>query len=477
MNMSPQMPPGDKIVNKRRVAQISPLSFDVEENNVKRRSGTSPLLIVIAVFLLLISIGTLMLMLPIAHYQPGFSDPVTALFTATSAVTVTGLTVVETATHWTTFGQGVILVLMFVGGLGFMSLAAFLLTILGQRASISQRLLIRESLSTNSLGGIQKLSVAIVVSAIIVQLVGFLLLSAKFYFEYDTKEAIWQALFHSVSGFNNAGFVILPEGGGMATRQDDMYTLFVLGGLILIGSLSFWVVSDVVLKRRFRKYSLVSKIVVVTTTVLVISGAAFIFFSEGSNPKTLSDLPLKTKAAVSVFESISGRTAGFSTFDYSDAKIGTNLFMIPMMFVGGATASVAGGIKVSTLFIVVISVYAIVRERTHVTAFGREIEEQTIRRSYAILLVCLAFSFACAIALALSNTHISMKDITFEAISAFGTVGLTSGATSQLNTIGQFIITIAMFAGRIGPLLIGLKMVPNKDVSEFRYPSETVTIG
>ena len=174
---------------------------------------------------------------------------------------------------------------------------------------------------------------------------------------------------------------------------------------------------------------------------------------------------------------MSGRTAGFSTLNYSDTRTTTNLVIMALMFVGGATASVAGGIKVSTLFVVVLSIFAIVKEKSHVSAFGREIDDSTIRRSYAILIVCLAFSFTCSIILALTNPQISMEVLTFEAVSAFGTVGLSAGATTDLNQVGKVIIIVTMFAGRIGPLLIGLKMVPSQDVSEFRYPSENVTIG
>ena len=477
MNTPQQMRPGDKTVNKSRVDLVPSLSFYVDEGSIKNQSGTSPLTIVSLVFAFLITLGTLFLMLPVAHHGEGLSDPLIALFTATSAVTVTGLIVVDTASHWTTFGQGVILFLMFIGGLGFMSVAAFLLAVLGQRVSMRQRLLIRETLSTERLGGLQKLSVGIVLTAITIQILGFVMLLPNFYFEYDIQNAVWQSLFHSVSGFNNAGFVIFPEDGGLAYHQDDWRLLSILSVLIFIGSLSFWVVSDIVLNRRFIKFSLVSKIVLSMTISLIILGSILLFVLEGTNPNTMEDLPIGTKIVVSIFESVSGRTAGFSTLNYSDTRNATNLIIMALMFVGGATASVAGGIKVSTLFVILLSIYAIVREKAHVSAFGREIDDSIIKRSYAILIVCLVFSFSCSIVLALTNPQISMEALTFEAVSAFGTVGLSAGATTDLNPIGKIIIILTMFAGRIGPLLIGLKMVPSQDVSEFRYPSENVTIG
>jgi len=467
----------DVFVRKRRIGEVVPVTFEVAERRMRPRALSSPLVLILLAFITLIVIGTVLLSAPFSHHNPGFSSPVIALFTATSAVTVTGLVVVETSTHWTTLGHGVILLLMFVGGLGFMSLAAFLLAVLGQRVSIAQRLLIRETLSTDRIGGLQRLSVSIVLTAVAIQIIGFFALFARLLAEYEPGMAAWQSLFHAVSGFNNAGFVIFPEHTGMAAHQSDNFLLAIMGGLIVLGTLSFWVVSDIATKRKFSLYSLVSKIVLLMTGILITVAAAFVFVSEGSNPQTLGQLPIGNKIAVSVFEGISGRTAGFSTFDYAYARPATDVFISFMMFIGGATASVAGGIKVTTFFIVVLSIYSIVKEKSHVTAFGREIDRPTITRSYAVLIVCLAFSFFCTLALAFTNSHILVRDLAFESVSAFGTVGLSTGATAKLNMIGQLIVTLTMLAGRIGPLLIGLKMVPNQDSASYRHATETVTIG
>ncbi len=323
----------DVFVKKRRVGEVVPVTFDVAERRMRSRALSSPLVLILMAFITLIVIGTVLLTAPFSHHNPGFSSPVTALFTATSAVTVTGLVVVETSTHWTTLGHGVILILMFVGGLGFMSLAAFLLAVLGQRVSIAQRLLIRESLSTDRIGGLQRLSVSIVLTAVAIQIVGFFALFARLLAKYEPGTAAWQSLFHSVSGFNNAGFVIFPEPTGMAAHQGDTFLLMVMGGLIILGTLSFWVVSDIATKRRFGFYSLVSKIVLVMTGILITVAAAFVFVSEGSNPQTLGQLPIETKIFVSVFEGISGRTAGFSTFVYAYASPATDVFISLLMFI------------------------------------------------------------------------------------------------------------------------------------------------
>ena len=465
-----------RVVRRPRVNDVSSISFEVSEPKLTSRSFSSPL-ILISVFVMLIMIGTVLLCAPFSHHGVGFSDPLTALFTATSAVTVTGLVVVNTSDHWTDTGHGVLLFLMFIGGLGFMSLAAFLLAILGQRVSIAQRLLIRETFSVDQMGGLQRLSVAIVLTAIGIQILGFLALLARFLFLYDPATAVWQAAFHAVSGFNNAGIIIFPEEGGLTSHQGDAITLGIIGALIVFGSLSFWVVSDLIMKRRFSTFSLVSKIVLVMTITLIFFSAIFVFFSEGSNERTLAPLSISHKILVSIFEGISGRTAGFTTIDYAYARPATDVFMSLMMFIGGATASVAGGIKVTTFFVMIIAIYAIVRERAHVTAFGREIDRATITRSFAVFSVCLGFVFLCTLALALTNSHILVRDVAFESVSAFGTVGLSTGVTSDLNVTGQVIIVVTMLVGRVGPLIIGLKMVPNRDSSSYRYASETVTIG
>ena len=467
---------GNIFVNKPRRSEISPVTFNVDERSMNARTFSSPLILV-GVFLVLILIGSAVLSAPFAHHGDGWGDPILSVFTATSAVTVTGLVVVDTGTHWTSTGQAIILVLMFVGGLGFMTLAAFLLAVLGQRVSMAQRLLIRETLGSQNMGGIQRLSVTIVMVAIAIQILGFFALFARFLFLESPGEAAWQAIFHAVSGFNNAGFIILNHADGLHAFREDYVILSVIGWLIILGSLSFWVVADLATKNSFRTFSLVSKIVLLMTVSLIIIGALFFFFAESNNSETIGDLPINSQIGVSIFEGISGRTAGFSTIDYGYTRPATDVFMSLLMFIGGATGSVAGGIKVTTFFIIILSVVALIRERAHVTAFGREIAPSTVRRSYAVTLICLAFVFLCTLFLALTNSHILVRDLAFESFSAFGTVGLSTGATSELNGFGRVIVIITMFVGRVGPIIVGLRMVPNREASPYRYATEPVTIG
>ena len=467
---------GDYLIKKRRQRDMSPNAFDVRERRFSAKTFSSPFLISL-IFLILITIGTILLLLPYAHYGSGFSDPIVAIFTATSAVTVTGLVIEPTHTYWTGFGQAVILALMFVGGLGIMTMAAFLLAILGQKVSTSQKLLIRETMNTSNIGGIQSLSIAIVGTAIAIQLVGFILFLIRFVFLYPLDEAIWQSLFHSVSAFNNAGFLSFNSNEGLIEFQSDFIVISIMTWLIIFGSLSFWVVADIFTKNHFRLYSLVSKIVIITTVFLIVLSSVLFFFSERSNIETIGNLDLSNQIFISIFESVSGRTAGFTTIDYSAINDSTTIIQTIMMFIGGATGSVAGGIKVTTLFVIIVSIFALIRENPEIHVFKRHIDQDTVIRSYAILVISLSFILLCAFLLSVTNEGFLFKDLIFDSVSAYGTVGLSSGVTPELNVIGKIVIVVTMFLGRIGPLIIGLRMIPTQENSGFRYPNETVTIG
>ena len=358
-----------------------------------------------------------------------------------------------------------------------MSLAAFSLAILGQRVSIRQRLLIRESLGREELGGLRLLSISIVTTAVGIQLVGAVALFSRFILKYDLMEAIWYSVFHSISGFNNAGLFVFSEPGGFSYFQNDPIVLMMMGVLIILGSLSYLVIGDVVTKRRFKLFSLTAKIVTSMTLILIFVSAGMFLISEGNNMGTIGSLSFAEKMYVALFESISGRTAGFTTIDYSMARPATDVFMSVMMFVGGASGSVAGGIKVTTFLVIILSILAVINERPHVSVFGREIDAATTRRSYAVLIVSFGFIIIGVFLLALTNNALPLSDVIFESVSAYGTVGLSVGTARELNIIGQLIITMMMFVGRIGPLIIGLRMVPNRESETYRSASETVTIG
>lgn len=468
--------PGDRVIHHPRQEEISPVRVTVTTRRVPSRGLASPLILVYA-FVGLIALGTVLLLLPFAHHGGGFTPFMDAFFTATSAVTVTGLVVENTATYWTRAGQVFILGLMFVGGLGFMIMATFLLVVIGQRVTLVQRLQVRESLGINQVGGLVRITIAIVLATSVIQALGFVALFIRLSFIYPPAEAVWQAVFFTVSGFSNAGFVALPGAEGFASFRSDPFVIAIMALLILLGAVSYWVIVDVVKTRRVSAFTLNTKLVLILTAVLVVVGTAAFLAFEYRNPATLGSLSLPDKVMGAFFQSISGRTAGFATVDFGHTEQQTNFFFASLMFIGGASASVAGGIKVNTLAVVLVAVFSTMRRRSHASAFGREIPQVQVQRAMVIGAVSTALVFFLALMLAFSDSGLPFIDLFFESISAFGTVGLSTGVTSSLSSSGHVILIIAMFVGRLAPLAIGLAMAQRVEREVYRYAEERVTIG
>ena len=472
--------PGDRVIRHPRQEAISPVRLTVAPRRVQSRALASPLILMYA-FAGLIAIGTLLLLLPFTQHGDGFTPFVDALFTATSATTVTGLVTQDTPTYWTRTGQVFILALMFVGGLGFMTIATFLLILMGQRVTLAQRLLVKDSLQINQLGGLVRLTVNIVLFAAGIQLAGFALLFARFSFlpDFSTAEAIWQAAFQSVSAFNSAGFVTLHDTESLSAFREDKLVPGIMGALILLGAVGYWVVVDVARHRRFSLFTLNTKLVLVLTLVLTLSGALVFFFSEFDNKDSFGQSTVADKAVISVFESISGRTAGFSTVDYGETEQHTNFFFTSLMLIGGASASVAGGVKINTLAVVLVAVMSTIKGRRHATAFGRELSQAQVHRAMSIMAVALALVFLVALLLtfAESERNFDFIDLLFESVSAFGTNGLSTGLTSDLSRWGHIVLVASMFMGRIGPLTLGLVMAQRGESDLYRFAEERVTIG
>ena len=468
--------PGDRLIRHPRQEEMGPVRVTVTTRRVSSRALASPLML-IYVFAGLIGLGTLLLLLPFTHHGGGFTPFMVAFFTATSAATVTGLVVQDTAAYWTRAGQVLVLALIFVGGLGFMTLATFLLILIGQRVTLAQRILVRESLGISQLGGLVRLTVGIVLVASAIQVMGFAALFVRFSFLYSPAEAIWQAAFHSVSGFNNAGFVALKEPGGLKDFQSDEAILGIIAVLVLLGSLSYWVIADVIRYRKFARFTLNTKLVLIATTAMLIVGIGGFLAAEYQNDKTLGPLPVGEKLVISVFESVSGRTAGFTTVDFNDTEQQTNFFFASLMFIGGASASVAGGIKVNTFAVILVAVLFTIRGRTHASAFGREIPHPQVQRAMVVGAVATAFVFLVTLALSSVEKEFDFLDLFFEGMSAFGTVGLSTGLTPDLSDWGHLILVVTMFMGRIGPLTIALAMARHPESDMYRYAQERVTIG
>ena len=404
-----------------------------------------------------------------------------ALFTATSAITVTGLTVEVTATYWSGFGKIIILLLMFIGGLGIMTTGAFLLVLIGRRVSIFQRQLIKESISilpVNEVGGVVQLVIRIVAISISVQIIGFIVYLIKLLTEMDLKNAIPHALFLSVSAFNNAGFTAFVNSDSVNIYQQDITIIITTTILILIGAVSVWVVADVLaFRNKTSLYSLNTKLVLSGTFILTILGALVFFAFEYNNAATIQDLSLPNKIMISIFESVSGRTAGFTTVEYGNTEQPTNFLMTGLMFIGGASGSVAGGIKINTFAVICVAIISTLQGRTRASIFGREISSIIVKRAMVIGAIGTAIVFMFSFILTAVEPQFDFIDLLFEIVSAFGTVGLSTGLTSDLSRWGHLILIIAMFIGRVGPLALGLAMTQRSQKENYRYTQERVTIG
>ncbi len=466
---------GDRVIRQARRQELEPVLIEETTPRRRNRRFESPVILIYG-FGSLIAIGTLLLWLPYFNTTGRFAPFMTALFTATSASTVTGLIVVDTATHWNRAGQGVLMVLMEVGGLGFMSTATFLLVIITQRVTVANQLIMREFLGISRRSGLVRLSIQVVSVSLIVQLAGFLIFLWRFLPIFEPEEAVWQALFLTISGFNNAGFNILPESASVALFRSETWVLGSLTALIIVGGISYSVLAELMRFRRFSRISLDSRMVIVLSLVLWLLGAMVFFVSEFGNDATLKGLPLGSQVVDSMFHSVSGRTAGFTTIDFTQTEQHTNFFFTGLMFVGGASGSTAGGIKVNTMAVILVAVLASTRGRAQVEVGGREIPAPQIQRALAIAFLGIGFVFIVAFFLVVTEGF-PFDDILFETVSAFGTVGLSSGITADLSVWGKSLLAATMFVGRLGPLTMALALGQAPQRAIYRYSQERVRIG
>jgi len=467
---------GDRVIRHPREEELQTVRISSATRRSQPKLFASPLMLMY-IFLVLIIIGTILLLMPFSTTSGDFTPFTDALFTATSASTVTGLTTLTTATHWSATGQAIIMMLMFVGGLGIMTLTGFLLILFGYRVSLPQQVLMRDSFQINQLGGLAKITLLMVGFAILVQSIGFFAFLIRLASIYPFGEAIWQSLFHSISAFNNAGFTIFPNSESLSYFKNDYIILLIFGTLIFVGSIGYWTILDVGTRLSFYKLNLNTKLVLITTISLIFVGTLFFFISENTNSETIKNLPLIQKIYISVFESISGRTSGFSTVDFSQTKQHTNFFMSSLMLIGGSAGSVAGGIKVNTLAIIVISVLSTIRCKSYATAFGRQIPASQIKISISIGILAISCAFITSILLSITENEQPFINVWFETASALGTVGLTSGLSEQATTLGKLILTTLMFIGRIAPMTLALIVAQNLQKPSYKFAEEELILG
>lgn len=444
----------------------------------RRRTRTrSPAKVIAGSFLGAIAVGTLLLWLPWSH-APGVNVTLLdALFTATSALCVTGLTVVDTASAWSTFGKTLIMLLIQAGGLGIVTLGTLVALALGRRVGFQERLRTAAQLSALEPGGVLRLVRTIFLISLGFETLGALLLYPTFAALHGPGWGVFYAFFHSVSAFNNAGFALYAD--NLMGFVADPTVNFVLAGLLIVGGLGFIVHLNVWARlRRGRRFPLTlhSKVALLTTAVLCLVGTVAVTALEWRNPLTLGELPVGAKLLAGFFQGVTPRTAGFNTLDYSTLGEPTLLVTMLLMFVGGSPASTAGGIKTVTFFVLVASAWSMVRGRGELTVYGRRVTTQTVVKAGSVALLSTGIVLSALLLLNLTQP-LSLLEGTFEAFSAFGTVGLSMNATADLNPFGRLLVAALMYLGRIGPLTFAVALVQSPQADPLKYPDEGVLIG
>lgn len=438
-------------------------------------------------FLGTILVGAFILCLPISSADGSFTPFIDALFTSTTSVCVTGLVVVSTASHWSLFGKIIILILIQLGGLGIVSFVTGIMMVAGSRITLSDRLLLEDALNLSTLRGIVRFLKFIFKGTFIIETIGAVCYSFVFIHDFGPIKGIWFSIFHSVSAFCNAGIDLLGD-NSLEQYSSNIWINFVTISLIISGGIGFIVWRDLAeslkqyLSRQHSfkwcllKLRLHTKITLITTTLLIFGGALFVFLLEYTNNATIGNLSLPDKIVASFFQSVTLRTAGFSTISQAGLRHGTVLLSYILMLIGGSSIGTAGGIKTTTVATLFLSTRAVVKGKTHLVVFRKTIPYQTVIKALAITMVSVCFLATAAFCLYQAEGG-SMIDVIFETTSAIATVGLTRNYTSKLHLFGKIIIIICMYLGRIGPISMVIFFNKNRKKDLVSYPHEDVAVG
>ena len=432
-------------------------------------------------FLAVILLGTVLLALPIAAKNGQSIGLFDSLFTSTSAVCVTGLVVVDTGTTFSLFGQIVLIVLIQVGGLGFMVFATMLMVMLGRKISIRGRMLIRESMNASSLSDLGSLTRLYLLLSLAIELIGTITLCFRFVPLYGWKHGTWMALFHSVSAFCNAGFDLFGNYASLTAFSGDPLVLLTVASLIILGGLGFSVILETARNcQGFRNLSLHTRIVLMTTLVLLLAGTVFYWIVERTNAETLAGCSEGEKILNAFFQSVTMRTAGFNSFDLSALRDGTKLFSSLLMMIGASPASTGGGIKTTTIAALTLLMLSVVRGESEVNVARRRLSDDISRRALAVAVLFLTTLLTGTLIISLiENGRFPLEDILFEASSAMGTVGVSAIGTPNLSSASRAILLPMMFLGRVGPLTLAVAVAKRQGGlrTASKYPEERIMIG
>ena len=430
-------------------------------------------------FLIIIILGTLLLMLPVSSRDGNATSFLDALFTATSASCVTGLVVVDTYTHWSVFGQIVIICLIHVGGLGFISIGLIIALLLGRRVSLRHRGLMQESVNTLQIGGIVRLTKKMIVGTLIFEGIGALILSIRFAFIMSPARAVFYGIFHSVSAFCNAGFDLLGcygEYNSLCGFEGDWTINLTISALIITGGLGFVVWDDISKnKLNIKRYRLHSKIVLAVTASLLVAGTILFLIFEWNN--TMAGMNAPTRFLAAFFSSVTPRTAGMNSVDTGALTPASKLLTMILMFIGGSPGSTSGGAKTTTLFVMVAYLWTTMCGKYGIDVFGRRLKEDVVRKAALVIGFNMLLFITGAMVIFAQQPELGFSDVLFEVISGISTVGMTTGITRSLGTVSRIVIILLMYCGRIGSLSFALSFSENKRVVPLQQPEEEINIG
>ena len=441
---------------------------------IKKRKRLTSFQIIIIGFIGVILLGALILMLPISAQNEAVTPFHQTLFTATSAVCVTGLVVQDTATYWSGFGQAVILIMIQIGGLGVITMAISFVRLSGKKLSFSQRSTMQSSISAPNVGGILKLTSFVIKGTAIIEAAGAVLLMPVFITDYGLR-GIWMSVFHSVSAFCNAGFDLMGQPdekfASMTAYIGHPYVNIILMLLIIVGGIGFLTWKDIVThKFRFRRYRMQSKVVLLTSALLIVIPAVIFFFSD------FAELPMNERVTGSLFQSVTTRTAGFNTADLTGmTRVGQAIFII-LMLIGGSPGSTAGGMKTTTVAVLFATVIATFRRKEDPEFFGRRVASSVVKTAATILMMYVLLCFGSAAVIS-TVEGLPLDVCLFETASAVGTVGLTLGITPSLGVLSQCILMVLMFLGRVGGLTVIYAAIAGSNRKLSKLPQETITVG
>ena len=434
-------------------------------------------------FLAVITAGAVLLMMPFSKIDGTWSDPITALFMSTSAVCVTGLAVVDVGKYYSFWGQLWLVLLVQIGGLGYMTATSFLLLLLGRRFGLKDKVALQQSLDKPGLAGVVQLMQSILATTLLFELTGVFLLMSVFVPKYGFKNGVWSAIFHSVNSFNNAGFSLYTD--NLIGYVTSPMVNFTVSGLIILGGIGYQVIMEMYLwlRARFNKspictvFSLNFKVVTSTTAVLLILGTLAFLVLEYNNPATFGSLNFPQKVMAAWFQSVTPRTAGFNTIDYSKMSEAGLFLTIALMFIGASPGSTGGGIKTTTFRILFCCTGAVLEGQEDVECYERQIPPAMILKTISVVFGSLLVAFTSAILIELTNPELKFIEVLFEAVSAFATVGLSTGITAKISVLGKLVLIATMYIGRLGVLMLMSAAVGDPKPRSFKYAEESLLVG